>query len=97
MAGLLCHTLKVFSGIQAPANENRPSERMLGEAAFCFIRADNAAQAYMALFDIYDTFPATPFLLHPGSPHHTQSDRYTQHPAKFSPGAQILRIDPVKP
>ena len=36
MAGLLYHTLKVFYEIQAPANENRPSEQMLGGAVLCF-------------------------------------------------------------
>ena len=30
------HTLKVFYEIQAPANENRPSEQMLGGAVLCF-------------------------------------------------------------
>ena len=36
MAGLLYHTLKVFYEIQAPANENRSSEQMLGGAVLCF-------------------------------------------------------------
>jgi len=36
MAGLLCHTLRVFYEVQAPANENRPSEQMLGGAVLCF-------------------------------------------------------------
>ena len=34
-AGLLCHTLRVFYEVQESANENRPSERVLGGASLC--------------------------------------------------------------